>query len=155
MAHPPSMAVQVTTFRVSLESVQQDVNAPTLCIHVKTSYSQKDIRLATSLNKLLRTSLPSSSVPKPPITWTKVNLLGLTPSPCIFLKKLYCFLQLPILHIFCKLLNPCKRVQLQNAWCHCSHLCCHPWQVSSALKPEYFSCLHMCQIQVPLICLQK
>jgi hypothetical protein len=56
---------------------------------------------------------------------------------------------LPILHIFCKLLILCKNVQLHCAWCHCSHLCCHPWQVSSVLKPQIFPFLIMFEIWVP------
>jgi hypothetical protein len=53
-----------------------------------------------------------------------------------------------------KLLIPWKKVQFHCAWCHCSHLCCHPWQVSSVLKPESFPCLLVFEIQIPFIYLQ-
>jgi hypothetical protein len=61
---------------------------------------------------------------------------------------------LPILHIFCKILIPCKNVHLQCAWCHCSYLWYHPWQVSSILKLESFLCLLEFEIWIPFICLQ-
>jgi len=57
-------------------------------------------------------------------------------------------------HIW-KLLIPCKKVQLHNAWCHCSHLCCQPWHVLLVAKLECFPCLFMFEIQVHFICLQQ
>jgi hypothetical protein len=97
------------------------------------------------------TSLLSASASKSLhalITWTNLNL----PTHAFLLhllEKLHHLLMLPILHIFCKLLILCKNVQLQCAWCHCSHLCCHPWQVSSVLKPQIFPFLIMFEIWVP------
>jgi hypothetical protein len=88
----------------------------------------------------------------------KVTEFGCTPSCCIcwnnLLEKLHCLLRLPILHIFNKLLIPCKNVHLHCAWCQCSHLCCHPWWVLLVMKPECFLCLLMLEIWVPPICLQ-
>jgi hypothetical protein len=43
---------------------------------------------------------------------------------------------------------------LHCAWCHCRHLCCHPWWESLVLILEYFLCHLMFEIQVPFICWQ-
>ncbi len=45
-------------------------------------------------------------------------------------------------------------MQLHCAWCHCSHLCCHPWWVFLVLKPESSLCLFMLEVRLPFICLQ-
>jgi diadenosine tetraphosphatase ApaH/serine/threonine PP2A family protein phosphatase len=58
----------------------------------------------------------------------KHESVGTNPFSLHSLEKLHHLLRLPILHIFCELLIPCKNVQLHCAWCHCSHLCCHLWQ---------------------------
>jgi hypothetical protein len=68
--------------------------------------------------------------------------------------KQHHFFQLPILHILCKILIPCKNVQLHCAWCNCSYFCCHPWWVSSVLKPKCFPCLFVLEIWIHFICLQ-
>jgi len=62
----------------------------------------------------------------------------------------------PVAHpsIFCKLFIPCKNVRLHCAWCHCSHLCCHPCWVLSVLNPECFPYLLVFEIWVAFICLQ-
>ncbi len=54
-----------------------------------------------------------------------------------------------------KVFNSMQRVQLHNAWCHCSHFYCHPWYVLSIAKLEGFPCLFMFEIQVHFNCLQQ
>ncbi len=128
------------------------LHAATFCIHVNWAIPHNDIRLTTTHEKayhlqVLQNQHMHCHLNKREFVKTHSFSLWL-------LDKLNRFLRLPILHIFCKLLIPCKNVELHCAWCHCSNLCCHPWQESSVLIPEYFLCHLMFEIQVPFICWQ-
>jgi hypothetical protein len=73
-----------------------------------------------------------------------VNLSGFTPSCCICWKN--CVIAFSCCSSFIYLMQKCS-----IAWCL---LPLEPSQVSSVPKPEWFPCLLMFDIWVPLVCLQ-
>ncbi len=123
------------------------------CSHIlhtcQPSYSpqrhQTDNHIGWAWTSLLFSSAPKSAHAL--ITWTKVNVAALIPSRCIFWKGCIIFSGCSILHIFCKLLIPCKNVQLHCAFAAISAFTTHdfsepsPARVSSSLNPKPWTSL--------------
>ncbi len=126
--------------------------ASTFFIHVNQATSHKDIRLA-KVEWVVHEQVCPPSAPKPAHVHKKLAKKWIRQDLNAFslhlLEKLLYLLRLSILYIFCKLLIPCKNVQLHYAWC-----CCNPCQVLSALKLKFFLCLLICETWVPFIYLQ-
>ncbi len=66
--------------------------------------------------------------------------------PLRLLEKLHWHSQVsPSFTYFVSFFFHAKKVQLHCAWCHCSHLCYHPWKGILVLKSECFLCLLICR----------
>ncbi len=131
---PNIMAVQLTTFlRLQLVKHSSSIlNDPTFCIHLNQAIPHKDIRLTTTLNDLfinLSTSFKCSQTSTLANHLNKSEFVRSHSLLLHLLEKQHHLLRLPMLHLFRKLLIPCKTVHLHCVWRHCSHCCCHPWWI--------------------------